>query len=72
MDSFDNEIVNTIEQFFNNDLNISETAKNLYVHRNTLIYRLDKISRETGYDIRNFKEAALFLITFLIWKESRR
>lgn len=72
MDSFDNEIVNTIEQFFNNDLNISETAKNLYVHRNTLIYRLDKINRETGYDIRNFKEAALFLITFLIWKESRR
>lgn len=72
LDSFDSEMVNTIEQFFNNDLNISETAKSLYVHRNTLIYRLDKISRETGYDIRNFKEAALFLITFLIWKESRR
>lgn len=71
-DNFDNEIINTIEQFFKCDLNISDTAKKLYVHRNTLIYRIDKINKETGYDIKNFKDAALFLIIFLIWKESRR
>lgn len=68
--SFDNEMIITIEEFINCDLNISDAARKLYIHRNTLIYRLDKINKETGFDIRNFREAAVFIIAFLIWKES--
>ena len=68
-DKFDNEIIQTINKFFDCDLNISNTAKKLYIHRNTLIYRLDKIKKETGFDIRNFKEATIFITAFLIWKE---
>ncbi|WP_027632490.1 PucR family transcriptional regulator [Clostridium hydrogeniformans] len=67
--NFDEEMINTIEEFISCNLNISEAAKNLYIHRNTLIYRLDKIAKDTGYDIRNFKEATIFTIAFLIWKE---
>ncbi|GAA0181597.1 PucR family transcriptional regulator [Clostridium sediminicola] len=70
-DKFDSEIIQTIEKFVNCDLNISITAKKLYIHRNTLIYRLDKIKKETGFDIRNFKEATVFIIAFLIWKEMK-
>lgn len=70
--SFDSEMINTIEEFVNCDLNISDAARKLYVHRNTLIYRLDKIAKETGFDIRNFKEAAVFIIAFLVWKENNR
>ncbi|MBU5592176.1 helix-turn-helix domain-containing protein [Clostridium sp. MSJ-4] len=69
-ESFDNEMLNTVEEFINSGLNISDAAKNLYIHRNTLIYRLDKIAKDTGYDIRNFKQATIFMIAFLIWKES--
>lgn len=67
---FDSEIINTIEEFINCGLNISDAARRLYVHRNTLIYRLDKITKETGFDIRNFKEATVFIIAFLVWKEN--
>lgn len=67
-DSLDEEMINTIEEFINCNLNISESAKNLYIHRNTLIYRLDKLSKDTGYDIRIFKDATVFTIAFLIWK----
>lgn len=69
---FDNEMINTIDEFLDNGLNISEASKKLYIHRNTLIYRLDKIQKDTGYDIRNFKQATIFTIAFLIWKEKRR
>lgn len=69
---FDSELINTIEEFVNCGLNISDAARKLYVHRNTLIYRLDKIYKETGFDIRNFKEATVFIIAFLVWKESNR
>lgn len=68
---FDSEILSTIEEFANCGLNISEAAKKLYIHRNTLIYRLDKIYKDTGYDIRNFKQASIFIIAFFIWKERR-
>lgn len=68
---FDIEMINTIEEFVNCDLNISDAAKKLYIHRNTLIYRLDKIAKETDFDIRNFKEAAVFIIAFLVWKGSK-
>jgi hypothetical protein len=67
---FDSELINTIEEFVNCGLNISDAARKLYVHRNTLIYRLDKITKETGFDIRNFKEATVFIIAFLVWKEN--
>lgn len=70
-DALDSEMIITIEQFVNCGLNISDAARKLYVHRNTLIYRLDKIKKETYFDIRNFKDASVFLIAFLIWKENK-
>lgn len=72
LQKFDGEMINTIEEFVRCNLNISETAKILYIHRNTLIYRLDKIQKETGYDIRIFKDAALFAIALLFWKEKNK
>lgn len=66
---FDSEMINTIEEFVKSGLNISESARKLYIHRNTLIYRLDKIKKETGFDIRNFKEATVFITAFLVWRE---
>jgi DNA-binding PucR family transcriptional regulator len=68
---FDSEMINTIEEFVNCGLNISDASRKLYIHRNTLIYRLDKIFKDTGYDIREFKQATVFIIAFLVWKESR-
>lgn len=70
-DAFDSQMIVTIEQFVDCGLNISDAARKLYVHRNTLIYRLDKIKKETNFDIRNFKDAAVFLIAFLIWKGNK-
>ena len=64
----DGEMIKTIEMFFRCGLNISDASKELYVHRNTLIYRLDKIQKFTSYDIRNFNEAVIFKIAFLIWR----
>ena len=66
---FDNEMIRTIEVFFRCGLNLSDAAKELYIHRNTLIYRLDKIEKYTAYDIRNFNSAVLFKVVFFIWKE---
>jgi DNA-binding PucR family transcriptional regulator len=68
---FDSEMVNTIEEFVNCGLNISDASRKLYIHRNTLIYRLDKIYKDTGYDIRDFRQATVFIIAFLVWKENR-
>ena len=65
----DDDMIKTIEVFFKLNLNLSEASKELYVHRNTLIYRLDKIQKYTGYDIRKFNDAALFKIAFFIWKQ---
>lgn len=64
----DREMIKTIETFFKCGLNVSDASKELYVHRNTLIYRLDKIQKCTSYDIRNFNEAVIFKIAFLIWR----
>jgi len=71
LDKFDGEMINTIEEFIKADLNISEASKNLYVHRNTLIYRLDKIYKETGFDIRLFNQASVFKIAYLLWKADK-
>ncbi len=63
----DVEMTNTAEEFLENNLNVSETSRKLYLHRNTLIYRLDKIERKTGLNIRRFSDAVTFrLITVLI------
>ena len=51
-DSFDEETLTTINKFFENSLNVSETARQLFVHRNTLVYRLEKLQKSTGLDIR--------------------
>lgn len=69
---FDYEMINTIEEFFNCGLNITDAARKLYIHRNTLIYRLCKIEKETGFDIRNFKDATVFVIAFLVWRENKQ
>lgn len=62
----DDEMINTAEEFLENSLNVSETARKLYLHRNTLTYRLDKIERGTGLNIRKFSDAVTFrLITVL-------
>jgi len=67
----DEDMIKTIEVFFKLDLNLSEASKELYVHRNTLIYRLDKIQKYSGYDIRKFNDAALFKMAFFIWNQKR-
>ena len=56
-DEFDEETLTTISKFFENNLNVSETARQLYIHRNTLVYRLEKLQKSTGLDIRKFDDA---------------
>lgn len=65
-DTFDEETITTINIFFDNNLNISETARQLYVHRNTLVYRLEKIQKQTGLDIRVFEDALTFKIASMV------
>lgn len=64
----DDDLLNTAEEFLENNLNVSETARKLYMHRNTLTYRLDKIERATGLDIRNFSDAITLRICNLLYK----
>ncbi|WP_136608189.1 PucR family transcriptional regulator [Paenibacillus dokdonensis] len=68
----DNETLSTLETFFQLDCNVSETAKRLYIHRNTLLYRLDKIKQETGLDVRSFGDAVLVKLTMLLYKVTKR
>lgn len=65
------EIMDTIDTFFRKDLNLSDTARQLYIHRNTLVYRLDKVYRHTGLDLRKFDDAVTFRI-FMELKKRRR
>lgn len=65
---FNDEMIHTIEKFFENSLNLSETARQLYIHRNTLIYRLDKIQRIIGLDLRAFDDAVTFKMMMLLGK----
>lgn len=67
-DDFDEETLMTIAKFFENNLNISETARQLYIHRNTLVYRLDKLQKVTGLDIRIFDDAITFKIAIMVSK----
>lgn len=59
---FNEEMLYTIDMFFKKDLNLSDTARQLYIHRNTLVYRLDKVQRQTGLDLRSFDDAVTFKI----------
>jgi len=63
---FDEEELTTVFSFFENNLNISETARQLYVHRNTLVYRLEKIQKKTGLDVRKFDDALTFKIAIMV------
>lgn len=67
-DDFDEETVSTINKFFENSLNVSETARQLFIHRNTLVYRLDKIEKSTGLDLRVFEDAITFKIALMVVK----
>ena len=62
----DEEAMSTIAKFFENNLNISETARQLYVHRNTLVYRLERIEKAIGLDIRTFDDAMTFKIATMV------
>ena len=67
-DDFDEETLTTINKFFENSLNVSETSRQLYIHRNTLVYRLDKLQKMTGLDLRNFDDAIIFKIMLMVSK----
>ncbi len=67
-DEFDDETLTTINKFFENSLNVSETSRQLYIHRNTLVYRLDKLQKSTGLDLRVFEDAITFKIALMVVK----
>ncbi|MBR3366388.1 MAG: helix-turn-helix domain-containing protein [Lachnospiraceae bacterium] len=67
-DEFDQETLTTISKFFENSLNVSETSRQLFIHRNTLVYRLDKLQKSTGLDLRVFEDAITFKIALMVVK----
>ena len=68
IDALDQETLFTIYKFFENNLNVSETARKLFVHRNTLVYRLEKIKKLTGLDLREFDDAITFKVALMVKK----
>lgn len=68
IDSLDRETLFTIQRFFENNLNVSETSRKLFVHRNTLVYRLEKIKKLTGLDLREFDDAIVFKVALMVKK----
>ena len=66
IDSLDEDTLETINRFFENNLNVSETSRKLYVHRNTLVYRLEKIKKLTGLDLREFDHAIVFKVAMMV------
>lgn len=66
LDALDSETLMTIQKFFENNLNVSETSRNLFVHRNTLVYRLEKIKKITGLDLREFDHAIIFKVALMV------
>ena len=65
-DDFDEETLTTINKFFENSLNVSETSRQLFIHRNTLVYRLDKLQKSTNLDLRVFEDAITFKIALMV------
>lgn len=68
IESLDYETLFTIQKFFENNLNVSETSRKLFVHRNTLVYRLEKIRKLTGLDLRRFDHAIVFKVALMVKK----
>ena len=68
IDTLDQETLFTINKFFENNLNVSETSRKLFVHRNTLVYRLEKIKKLTGLDLRQFDHAIVFKVALMVRK----
>ena len=68
IESLDQETLFTIQSFFENNLNVSETSRGLFVHRNTLVYRLEKIRKITGLDLRQFDDAIVFKVALMVKK----
>lgn len=68
IDALDQETLDTINRFFENNLNVSETSRKLFVHRNTLVYRLEKIKKLTGLDLREFDHAIVFKVALMVNK----
>ena len=66
IDSLDQETLFTIQRFFENNLNLSETSRQLYVHRNTLVYRFEKLQKKFGLDIRTFEDALTFKLAMMV------
>ena len=66
IDSLDEETLFTIQKFFENNLNVSETSRKLFVHRNTLVYRLEKIKKLTGLDLREFDNAIVLKVALMV------
>ena len=66
LDSIDDETLNIIRTFFENNLNLSETSRQLYVHRNTLVYRFEKLQKRFGLDIRTFEDALAFKLAMMV------
>ena len=64
--SIDEETLTTVNKFFDNNLNVSETSRQLFVHRNTLVYRLEKLEKATGLDVRTFDDALTFKIALMV------
>ena len=65
-EELDDELLTTVQKFFDNNLNVSETSRQLFVHRNTLVYRLEKLHQSTGLDIRTFDDALTFKIALMV------
>ena len=75
-DELDEETLNTVNKFFENNLNVSETSRQLFIHRNTLVYRIEKLQKATGLDIRTFDDAltlkiALMVVNYMNYLENR-
>ena len=67
----DNELMDTIDAFFQNNLNISETSRNAFMHRNTLLYRIEKIHKVTGLNLRNLNDAVEFMFLKSIYNNTK-
>ena len=67
-DDFDEETLQTINKFFENNLNVSEASRQLFIHRNTLVYRLDKLQKMTNLDLREFDDAITFKMALMVVK----
>ena len=68
IEALDEDTLDTINRFFENNLNVSETSRKLFVHRNTLVYRLEKIKKLTGLDLREFEDAIVFKVALMVKK----